>query len=101
MANNAGRHARQIVKNIENVVGIEVLMAAQALELRLSERGLGADALAPASRAVLAMLRATNATDGRLIGHLDRDVVLYPRIHTATDLVHSGKVLETARAALA
>jgi histidine ammonia-lyase len=101
MANNAGRHARQIVKNIENVVGIEVLMAAQALELRLSERGLGPEALAPASRAVLAMLRASNATDGRPIAHLDRDVVLYPRIHTATDLVHSGKVLATARAALA
>ena len=38
MANNAGRHARQIVRNIENVVGIEVLMAAQALDLRLAEQ---------------------------------------------------------------
>lgn len=100
MANNAGRHARQIVRNIENVVGIEVLMAAQALELRLNERGFDTDALAPASRAVLAMLRATPATDGRPIGHLERDLVLYPRIDKATELVNSGAVLAAARAAL-
>ena len=100
MANNAGRHARQIVKNIESVVGIEVLMAAQALELRLKERKFGTEALAPASRAVLAMLRATPATDGRPIGHLERDLVLYPRIHMAAELVNSGAVLDAARAAL-
>ena len=100
MANNAGRHARQIVKNIENVVGIEVLMAAQALELRLKERGFGAEALAPASRAVLAMLRATPATDGRPIGHLERDLVLYPRIRRAAELVNSGAVRDAVRATL-
>ena len=100
MANNAGRHARQIVQNIENVVGIEVLMAAQALELRLTERGMDKDALSPASRAVLDMLRATAATDGRLIGHLARDLVLYPRIDRARELVHSGAVLAAAEAAL-
>lgn len=101
MANNAGRHARQVVKNIENVVGIEVLMAAQALELRLTEQKLDAAALSPASRAVLAFLRQTAATDGRMIDHLSRDIVLYPRLHTATELVHSGAVLAVARAALA
>ncbi|MDH6232240.1 histidine ammonia-lyase [Mesorhizobium soli] len=100
MANNAGRHARQIVKNIENVVGIEVLMAAQALELRLAERGEGKDALSPASRAVLAMLRASAATDGRPIDHYERDEVLYPRLHAATALVHSGAVVQTAQAAM-
>src|SRR5690606_38466467 len=93
---NAGRHARQVVRNIENVVGIEVLMAAQALELRLAERGLGPEALSPASRAVLALLRESAATDGRPIDHLQRDKVLYPRLHAVTQLVHSGAVLETA-----
>lgn len=99
MANNAGRHARQIVKNIENVVGIEVLMAAQAMELRLAERGLGKDALAPATRSVLDLVRATAAADGRRIDHLERDVVLYPRLETMAQLVHSGAVLRAARAA--
>ncbi|MCC7320227.1 MAG: histidine ammonia-lyase [Rubellimicrobium sp.] len=101
MANNAGRHARQIVKNIENVVGIEVVMAAQALELRMMERGIGPEALAPATRAVLAMVRATNADDGRPIDYLARDIVLYPRIQKGADLVHTGAVLATAQAALA
>jgi len=101
MANNAGRHARQIVKNIENVVGIEVLMAAQALELRLAERGAGPEVLSPASHAVLELLRASAATDGRPIDHLERDVVLYPRLHAVTELVHSGAVLRTAQAAMA
>lgn len=99
MANNAGRHARQIVKNIENVVGIEVLMAAQALELRLAERKAGVDALSPCSRAVLRFLRDSAATDGRPIDHLKQDKVLYPRLHAATRLVHSGEVLTAARAA--
>ena len=100
MANNAGRHARQVVKNIENVVGIEVLMAAQALELRLTERKLGPEALSPASRAVLELLRGAAATDGRPIDHLERDVVLYPRLHAVTQLVHDGAVLDTARRAM-
>ncbi|MBE0693050.1 MAG: aromatic amino acid lyase, partial [Aquamicrobium sp.] len=101
MANNAGRHARQVVRNIENVIGIEVLMAAQALELRLAERGLGTEALSPATRAVLALLRESAATDGRPIDHLERDKVLYPRLHAVTELVHSGAVLEAARKAAA
>lgn len=100
MANNAGRHARQIVKNIENVVGIEVLMAAQALELRLFEQNAGHEVLAPASRAVLAMLRDHAATDGRPIDHLTKDVVLYPRLQAAAELVHSGSVLQTATLAM-
>ncbi|MGB5066502.1 MAG: histidine ammonia-lyase [Albidovulum sp.] len=100
MANNAGRHARQIVRNIENVVGIEVLMAAQALDLRLAERGVGKEALSPCSCAVLEMLRASAATDGRPIDHLARDTVLYPRLHAVAALTHSGAVLRAARTAL-
>ena len=100
MANNAGRHARQIVRAIENVVGIEVLMAAQALDLRLTERGVGKEALSPCSRAVLDMLRGSAAIDGRPIDHLTRDTVLYPRLHAVTALTHSGAVLKAARSAL-
>lgn len=94
MASNAGRHARQVVANIEAVVATELLMAAQALELRLAEQGRDADALAPATRAALTALRATPATDGRPIDHLTRDVVLYPRVHAALELVRSGAVLD-------
>ena len=100
MANNAGRHAKQIVTNIQNVVGIEVLMAAQALELRMAEQGIDESALSHVSRSVLKMLRAQPATDGRPIDHLKRDVVMYPRMQAATELVKSGAVLDAASAAL-
>lgn len=93
MANNAGRHARTIVSNIQQVVAIEYLMAAQALELRLVERGVGADAIGPASRAALRLLRDTPTSDGRPNDHLTRDAVLYPRIRAAASLVTSGAVL--------
>ena len=74
-------------------------MAAQALELRLKEQNKGRDILAPASNAVLAMLRDTATSDGRKVDHLSRDVVLYPRLEAATALVHSGAVLTAARKA--
>ncbi len=97
MANNAGRHARQVVANIEGVIGIELLMAAQALELRLAEQQLTRDALAPATRAVLELVRATSAADGRPLDFLTRDVVLYPRVRAAIELVRSGAVLDAVR----
>lgn len=93
MANNAGRHARQVVTNIENVIGIELVMAAQALELRLEQTGKTVDALSPATRAVLELVRSTPTSDGRGIDHIDRDVVMYPRIRAAAELVHTGAVL--------
>src|SRR5690606_12040805 len=77
MANNAGRHARQVVSNIENVIGIELLMAAQALELRLQVDGKDISALSPASRTVLELVRSHHSADGRLIDHITQDTVLY------------------------
>ncbi|WP_125610377.1 HAL/PAL/TAL family ammonia-lyase [Specibacter cremeus] len=97
MANNAGRHARQIVSNIENVIGIELLMAAQALELRLKAAGKGVDALSASSRAVLDLVRTHRSADGRLINHITEDTVLYPRVRAAVELVHSGAVVDAVR----
>lgn len=94
MANNAGRHARQVVENIQHVVGIELVMAAQALELRLRVTGKDTSALAPATRSALALVRATPTSDGAGITHLTRDVVMYPRIRAAARLVASGAVLD-------
>ncbi len=97
MANNAGRHARQVVSNIENVIGIELLMAAQALELRLKIEGKDVSALSPASRTVLELVRSHRSADGRLIDHITQDTVLYPRVRSAVELVHSGAVLDALR----
>lgn len=101
MANNAGRHARQIVANIESVVGIELLMAAQALELRAALPGTGDARPGAASAAALALVRGTKSADGRPIDHIRADVVLYPRVRKALELVHSGAVVETVNKVLA
>ncbi len=97
MANNAGRHARTIVSNIENVIGIELLMAAQALELRLQVSGKDRSALSAASRAVLDLVRGHRSADGRLIDHITEDTVLYPRVRATVELVHTGAVVDAVR----
>lgn len=100
MANNAGRHARQIVANIESVVAVELLMAAQALELRMGMSATAGAKPAPASLAALALLRSTAAADGRPIDHIKQDVVLYPRLRKAGELVHAGAVVAAVNAAI-
>lgn len=90
MAGNAGRHVRQVVENITQVIGIELAMAAQALELRLAQPEHAGAALAPASRAALDLVRGTATENGGTIDHLTRDVVMYPRLRAAADLVRSG-----------
>ena len=101
MANNAGRHARQVVANIETVVGIELLMACQALELRLAKPETAGATLAAASRSVLDLVRSTTSADGRPVDHLRQDVVMYPRVRAALNLVHDGAVVAAADDALA
>ncbi len=101
MANNAGRHLRQIVANVEVVVGIELLMAVQALELRVKGgrpdgTAVSESELSSAARRVSAMLRSTPDTQGKPIAHLSRDVVLYPQVRTAATLVRQRAVLAAA-----
>lgn len=93
MANNAGRHARQVVANIESVVAIELLMATQALDLRIAQGEVVEQGLAPASRAVRAHVRGTSDAQGHKIDVLTRDRVLYPWLRRAVELVHSGEVV--------
>ncbi|MBB6407017.1 histidine ammonia-lyase [Arthrobacter sp. AZCC_0090] len=100
MANNAGRHARQIVANIESVVAVELLMAAQALELRMDMSATAGAKPGAASLAALALLRSTAAADGRAIDYIKQDVVLYPRLRKAGELVHDGAVVAAVNAAI-
>ncbi len=93
MANNAGRHARQVVTNIESVVAIELLMASQALDLRLRQGEVTEDGLSPAARAVRARVRSSVDEQGHSLDVLTRDRVLYPWLRRAVELVHSGDVV--------
>lgn len=104
MANNAGRHLRQIVTNVEVVVGVELLMAVQALELRVQVgrpegTAVSEDEISTAARRVMAMLRMTPDTQGKPIAHLTRDVVLYPQVRTAAELVKQRAVVNAAMGA--
>jgi len=86
MGANAARHALEILENLRHVVAIELLCAAQAVDLR--EAGPGA--LAPLTRTVYDQIR------GR-VRFLEHDRALTPDIEAVTDLVRSSAVLVDVR----
>jgi histidine ammonia-lyase len=91
MAANAARHAREVVWNTERIIGIELLAAAQAIDLRLRQLGRGTEMLGAGTRAVHARLRED-------ISFLDRDRILFPDIERAAALVHSGEIVREVSA---
>jgi histidine ammonia-lyase len=95
MSLNAARHARDIVKNVEHILALELLCAAQAIDLQLANRGNAGLRLGKGTRAAHGALRAAG------IAALKQDRVLYPDIRKALLLVRSGALVDTARAAAA
>ena len=91
MGSIAARHARTVLGGVERIIAIELVVAAQALDLRLaslaSDGGEGADATPGAGVA-----EAHRRIRAR-IAHLDRDREPGPDLATATAMVHDG-VLE-------
>jgi histidine ammonia-lyase len=80
MGMTSARHARECVANAEVVVALEVLSAAQALELRGGRPGAGSAAARDAVREVAA--------------HLDADRELGPDLQAAISLVRSGSLVD-------
>jgi histidine ammonia-lyase len=86
MGSIAARHAREVLHNVERIVAIELVCAAQALDFRSVQRGLAPGAgVAEAQR----RLRA-------VVAHLDRDREPGPDLAAATDLVRSGALADLA-----
>jgi len=88
---NAGRHAWQILRNVERVVGIELVTAAQALDFRIKNDPkvrLGAGTAAAYERV------------RKDIQHLDNDRLMYPDLNHGAELVRSGEILRAVEAAL-
>src|SRR5262249_30955661 len=77
MSLNAARHAREVVRNVEQVLALEFLCAAQAIALQRGRPGKG-------TLAALELLRAEG------VAELTRDRVLYPDVRKAVRLVRSG-----------
>ena len=76
----------KILENAQRVVGIELVCAAQALDLRALEPGIG-------TRAALARIR-------REIAFLEHDRVLAGDLERAAELVRTGEIVTATRAAV-
>ena len=88
---NAARHAWLILRNVERVVGIELVTAAQALDFRLK-----ADPqvrLGTGTAAAYARIRHD-------IAHLDHDRLMYPDLDRGAELVRSGEIVCAVEKAL-
>lgn len=81
MGGISARKCRQIIRNAERVIAIELLCAAQAMDLFTNLKpGRGS-------------LRAYQIIR-RHIGHLDRDRILSEDIETMTRLIRSGEIIK-------
>lgn len=90
MSLNAARHARDIVKNIENVLALEFLCATQAIALQLNKTGNADLAVGKGSQAAFDCIRDAG------VEFLTQDRVLYPDIRKALKLVRNGTLVQAA-----
>jgi histidine ammonia-lyase len=88
MGSVAARHGRTVLEHVERIVAIELLVAAQALELRLADGGLAAGRVPGAG--VAEALRRIRAR----VTHLDRDREPGPDLAAATAMVHDGSLAD-------
>jgi histidine ammonia-lyase len=89
MAMNAGRHLLTIVRNMEIVVALELLLAAQAIDLRVQTGRYTLQGLSEPTRAAYELIREK-------VGFQQRDEVLYPRIDSIAELVRSRQITDAA-----
>jgi histidine ammonia-lyase len=88
MGSISARHARAVLTGVERIVGIELIVAAQALDLRLAAM---ADEGPPAPGSGVA--EAQRRIRGR-IARLDRDREPGPDLAAAASLVHDGALVD-------
>ena len=85
MGSIAARHARTVLEGVERIIGIELLLAAQALDLRL---GLLPGA-APGTGVGEALVRIRAQ-----VRHLDEDREPGPDLAAAVAIVHDGVLVD-------
>ena len=81
MGSVAARHARTVLGHVERILAIELLVAAQALDLRL----VGSDGAAPGAGVAEALARIRSR-----VRHLDGDREPGPDLAEAAAMVHDG-----------
>ena len=87
MGSIAARHARTVLEGVERIVAIELLLAAQALDLRLD--------LVPGAAPGLGVAEALTRLRTQ-VAHLDADREPGPDLAAATALVHDGILVDLA-----
>jgi histidine ammonia-lyase len=87
MGSIAARHARTVLEHVEQVLAIEIVVAAQALDLRLA--GVGGAGPGAGVAAALALVRER-------VPHLTQDREPGPDLAAAVALVRSGALAELA-----
>lgn len=87
MAANAARHLSEIVSNTEQVIGIELLTACQAIDLRLRNEGKTDELLGVGTRKAFKLIREQ-------IPFLDRDRLISRDLSSALSLVRSRELIE-------
>jgi len=86
MGANAARHTAEILENLRHIVAIELVSAAQAIDLR----DAGPAGLSPLTRTVYDKVRSR-------VKFLEHDRTLTPDIEAVADLVRSNAVLADVR----
>ena len=81
MATLAARKAREIIKNVQYIIAIELLCAAQAIDFQLPKK------LGRGTKVVHKVIRES-------IPHLKKDRILYPDIEKSFNLIKNGKLIE-------
>jgi histidine ammonia-lyase len=87
MAANAARHLREIVWNTTHVLAIELVTAAQAIDLRLRNEGKGDEMLGEGTRQMHRRLR-------QVVPYLDADRVLHRDLELAAQLIQTRHLVE-------
>lgn len=90
MATLAARQAREIVANTQAVLAIELLVGAQAVEMRLKEDSLTYRELGVGARVLYEAVRAA-------VPYLERDRYLHPDLVAVLDLVRDGTLCRLLR----
>jgi histidine ammonia-lyase len=94
MGSIAARHARSVLTGVERIIAIELLVAAQALDLRLAL--LAAEGGDPATTVPGTGVAEAHQRIRARIGHLDRDREPGPDLAAATAMVHDGLLADLA-----
>jgi histidine ammonia-lyase len=94
MGSIAARHARTVLEGVQHIVAIELVVAAQALDLRLAEMRAD-DGASPAPGAGVA---AAHERIRERVARLDRDREPGPDLAAAYELVRDGALVDLVEA---